>query len=153
MSYVVLCINICIIYSWNCLSSSCVWASNSIHCSSISIHFSCSDIIIWSLLFCTVIIFSNSSLILWPHLFVTFASLTCSYSQMFMSNSQKAVSYYQLAATWSLVWDRSVNCWCCGLTRHVLSLVIRSNMSMLSTTVGGSVECLGPSILSRAFPI
>lgn len=56
-------INICIIYSWNCLSSWCVWASNSIHCSSISIHFSCSDIIVWSLLFCTVIIFSNSSLI------------------------------------------------------------------------------------------
>ena len=102
MSYVVLRINICIIYRWNCLSSWCVWASNSIHCSSISIHFSCSDIIIiWSLLFCTIIIFSNSSLILWPHLFLTFASLTCFYSQMFMSNFQKAVSYYQLAATHS----------------------------------------------------
>ena len=173
MSYVVLCINICIIYSWNCLSSWCVWASNSIHCSSISIHFSCSDIIIiWSLLFCTVIIFSNSLLILWPHLFLTFASLTCSYTLRCSCPTSKRLcpttSWLQptprwmyltdlcvhlCIAAWSLVWDRTVNCWCYGLTRHVLSFVIRSNMSRLSTTVGGSVECLGPSILSRAFPI
>ena len=171
MSYVVLCINICIIYSWNCLSSWCIWAANSIHCSSISIHFSCSDIIIWSLLFWTVIIFSNSSLILWPHLFLTFASLTCSHSQMFMSNSQKAVSYYQLAATHSQmdVSHRSLCSlvYCClksGLGQDCKLLVLwsdqtcpefRHQVQYVKTFYysGGSVECLGPSILSRAFPI
>ena len=63
-------------------------------CLSFFILFSSSDIIIWSLLFCIVIIFPTACL--WPHFSPAFTSLTCSHSQMAVTHSEKAMAHQSL---------------------------------------------------------